>query len=675
MMAGLRNAVIKALEPRRPFVIGTGSWSQPIARNTEGYLKAFGEVGWLYASVSRIGQAVADAQWHLYRTGSGERKEIDKHPLIDLLNYVNPFQTGHELFELSQINLDLVGECFWIVNRNRAGIPGEIWCVPPNRMKVVPSDEKFIAGYVYEWGNQRVPLDTSQVICFKYPNPNNLYRGLGPAQSISVEIDTESYSGQWNRNIFYNGGKVGYVVSYPENVAQEDYERLREQWNQSHGGLDNAHRVAILGGGAKIDRAMLSPIDMDFYNLRHMNRDFILGAFGMPLSVLGIVENVNRANAEAGEYTFARWVVQPRLTRFREKLNEQLCPLFGDDLEVDYDNPVPQNRELIISEAERATKAGLLTRNEGRQLLGYDPIDGEDVFIQQAAPVPPINLSFSPERKALAEVQVIAPPKSDARWETFSQRTEAREKRMVVDMRAMFAAQEADILAHLEGRKSVTKQSADELFDAAAWEAKTASIMRPLVKLVLKEAAEDAIRDNGLGVAFDLENPRVAEWLGSRVRELSHDITGTTKDAIAQALREGHATGESIPKLADRLKGYFTANAENRSVNIARTESIYASNRGAIEAYRQSGVVEKWEWLGTPGMCDICEPMAGKQYELDAQQPPLHPQCRCAVAPVVKAAEARSYCPQCKRFLGEGLTGKAFCPRCNKLVHLDSHVC
>lgn len=51
---------------------------------------------------------------------------------------------------------------------------------------------------------------------------------------------------------------------------------------------------------------------MDSRALRLLNRDNILGAYGSA-SVMGITENVNKANAEAGEYTFARWLSQAKM--------------------------------------------------------------------------------------------------------------------------------------------------------------------------------------------------------------------------------------------------------------------------------------------------------------------------------------------------------------------------
>ena len=58
-------------------------------------------------------------------------------------------------------------------------------------------------------------------------------------------------------------------------------------------------------------------------------RDMILEAFGMSPHMIGREEDINRANAEAAEDVFARWVLMPRLDRIKDALNHQLLPLFA----------------------------------------------------------------------------------------------------------------------------------------------------------------------------------------------------------------------------------------------------------------------------------------------------------------------------------------------------------
>ena len=54
---------------------------------------------------------------------------------------------------------------------------------------------------------------------------------------------------------------------------------------------------------------------------REVSRDTIRESFGYPKGMLGASDNVNRANQEAGEVMFSRWLLVPRLERIKQALN------------------------------------------------------------------------------------------------------------------------------------------------------------------------------------------------------------------------------------------------------------------------------------------------------------------------------------------------------------------
>ena len=96
--------------------------------NYQQYLKAYGEVGWLFGANNLISEAVADVKWHLYeKDGAQTGDEVDRHPLLDMWAYVNPFQTKYEFIQLTQMYVGLVGEAFWVLNFNNLGVPAEMW--------------------------------------------------------------------------------------------------------------------------------------------------------------------------------------------------------------------------------------------------------------------------------------------------------------------------------------------------------------------------------------------------------------------------------------------------------------------------------------------------------------------------------------------------------------------
>lgn len=348
--------------------------------NAESQLRAMGQIGTLFAIVNRTSNATSQVDWGLWRKSTdgrrrfgpenGDRVEVTRHAALDLLTNPNPFMTRQDLFESVQQHIDLVGEGYICVYRDaRSPLPLELWPVRPDRMTPIPGGD-FLSGYIYTaMTGEQVPLGIDDVIPLKMPNPLDAYRGMGPVQAAMVDLDSARYSAEWNRNFFINSAEPGGIIEVPERLSDEEFNELTTRWREQHQGVAQAHRVAVLEQGQWKDRSM-SQKDMQFTELRNLSREVIREAFGIHGHMLGISQDVNKANAEAGETSFARWLVSPRIERWKQALNHRLLPMFEADslLEFDHGRVVPEDREA--DDRERTSKTGA-----AKTLIdaGFDP--------------------------------------------------------------------------------------------------------------------------------------------------------------------------------------------------------------------------------------------------------------------------------------------------------------
>lgn len=137
----------------------------------------------------------------------------------------------------------------------------------------------------------------------------------------------------------------------------------------------------------------------------------------------------------------------------------------------------------------------------------------------------------------------------------------------------------------------------------------------------------------------------------------------TTRQSLAVLnLRKGLLSGGSDLAFADRQAARFSARLlKDRALNVARTETMRAANRGQDLAWsdmRDAGILPpdvRRRWLTTPDdrLCPRCAPLNGKIVELGqlfretergvlpsqrvpvagvvVERPPLHPKCRCVL--------------------------------------------
>lgn len=144
-------------------------------------------------------------------------------------------------------------------------------------------------------------------------------------------------------------------------------------------------------------------------------------------------------------------------------------------------------------------------------------------------------------------------------------------------------------------------------------------------------------------VALALTSDLGPSWVTAIATDL-YEATTQVRDVMARAL----ATGASIPKTAALLRrsSGLVETYRGRFVAIARTEVQRVANDVAAASYAENAdVLSGVQWLSTldSRTCLVCAPKHNTVYPLVLGQPvgldrrpPVHPRCRCFLAPVVR---------------------------------------
>lgn len=176
------------------------------------------------------------------------------------------------------------------------------------------------------------------------------------------------------------------------------------------------------------------------------------------------------------------------------------------------------------------------------------------------------------------------------------------------------ASKEAIASAEKTRNKTVTK--ADEYIDWANWKPgnrAAALLYRPV------GAFEKILSEAGI--------------VSKTIAKAGYDRIGTAlADSIAAGFSPGRAAKVITAKIGDPA----------RALTIAITEQNRAMSMATMQNYQEYGL-EKMEWSGA-NPCDICAPnegqvvTIGQPFNSGATQPPVHPNCRCALLPVLDDA-------------------------------------
>ena len=113
------------------------------------------------------------------------------------------------------------------------------------------------------------------------------------------------------------------------------------------------------------------------------------------------------------------------------------------------------------------------------------------------------------------------------------------------------------------------------------------------------------------------------------LRKHGQRFAETSAEVIASGVAEGRSQDKMVRELRDRL-GVVKSRAEV----IVRTESLRAYNEATNEYYAQNGVdYVLYYATADDRSCPICAPRGGKIYKRTTIKVPLHPRCRCYLAP------------------------------------------
>ena len=639
------------------------------------YLKTY--KGWVYACVSAIAEDVSTIDLELQEYVDGEWVKIkneEENPIMKPLMDVNDFMTSSYLFFSTQAYREMTGDAFWLLVRNLNGGIKEIWPLLPTRVVIETDPVNFIKGYKYQTDKGEIDLPVENVIHFKSFNPSNMHRGMGTVEVASLAIDIDTYSAEWNKNFFFNAAIPSGIVKFPGNVSPENLKIIKENWNATHRGFDRSNGTAFLTMGADFVKLAATQKDMEFLEQRRFSRDEILAIFKVPRTVLGITDDVNRANAEATEYVFAKRVIKPRMQFIVDTLNEFYIPRFniqGKKYRFTFEDPVPQNRELVLKERETGLRMGYLTVNEVRKEDGLPPIEGGDTAFANPGALPigdvmPMKKLTAPvkkngpslDTKTVSGIKLIGEKLGVVKEENLEEKQKVAAEEFV-QKRIQYIAQEIpkrrkefqkiftdfgdDVIREINKKKSVNKSLADDIF------AIVVNLVKPFSQKI-KRSVDDTLSDGmsyagqrtidqiGVSVSFDQEDPRVRAWLDKNALEHATSIVDTMKEDLRQYISSTVGDGGTVTDIAGTLSSFFDEQSKWRAMRIARTEVISGYARGSLEGAIQSNAVEqkRWATVGDDKVSDMdMENEAEGWVSLDHvfssgdEAPASHPNCRC----------------------------------------------
>ncbi len=367
--------------------------------------------------------------------GAGRKwTPLDEHPLEELLAAPNPFYDGDTLAKAELLSWFIDGNAYLLKTRNQLRGVAELWYVPhwlmePAWPRIGHGRGSFITHYEYDpdgMGKQEIPVE--DVVHLRVGlDPRNPRKGLSPIKAALREVLTDEEASAFSAYLLGNMGVPGGIIAPKSADVVMGKDEIKEMKDYMTTGFTGKKRGSwlVLGAPTEVSQFGFDPNRLMLGPLRDISEERICAMLGVPAAVVGFGAGLQSTKVGATMRELVKLAkvncIEPTQTTIGRQLGRQLLPDFEpepDDFRVTYDNSgVSMFLEEVDAVAKRAGAlygAGLATRDEGRRMVGLDPV-GDDDFKAAAPPALPPGGGEEVEELEVVEEEVNNDPPAN-RW-------------------------------------------------------------------------------------------------------------------------------------------------------------------------------------------------------------------------------------------------------------------
>lgn len=560
---------------------------------------------WVKVAVDAIAEKVGEIEFVL-KDVKGEI--VEKHQILDTLRSPNEYNTQYTFFHRLMAYYLLAGEAP-IYKQNGTKSKTLILLPPVGFRGVWNKDGTKLSHYELPVSGGTVRYELEQIIPFFAFNPNDPMDGFSSTRSNIYAIESMIELENWEYQFFARGGIPPWALSYDDKLTKIQSDKIKTRVMQDYNGSNNAFQPLILSGGAKMMKTGLTPKDVELTAIEIGIRDKVLGQYRVPKAVVGAVDDVNRANAEASLYTFMLNTVKPKMSLITDMLNKFYVSEFGEGLYLEFVDPVPENRaeEATV----RKTRGAWVTINELREEEGLEALPDGDVFIgtSNTLDLTSLNNAFETKMRSLSDKverykllnKVDYKDDEGALIKMLDRVAKNYEARWIKSYAQYARDLEERLVASLRDNKSIkVRKALEDLYDANAEVSTIIDILRLFYADIGNESILDAIALLEVeNLDPDILNSIVAQFYTPILEKTALTIARTVKDRISSTLLSGLEEGEGIDDLAKRIRDVADWMKTSQAEAIAETETTKITNGAFQITYEQSGAPYKaWVNLG-----------------------------------------------------------------------------
>jgi HK97 family phage portal protein len=352
----------------------SGNGIRTKAGTTVGPTRALGISAW-YSGVRYISETMAGLPVHRYRDVNGVR---DRRADPSWMKRPDDELTWHSLVEFVLMSLLHKGDSYAFKLRNPIGQVTGLREIHPDR----------VTGRIAPDGRKRFMVDrdeflytTREILHIPGLSYNGRF-GMNPIQFAANSLGAIAAADDHASYYFANGTNLGGIISVDQMLTPAEAIELKQQWDDFHKGIVNAHQTGVLSKGATYSRINLDAASTQLLESRQYGVSEVSRWLRIPPHKLYDLTRATFSNIEHQSIEAITDGIQPWAERLEAHINadRDLTPA-GTFIEFQLEGRLRGDIQSQNEAFSKSVGGPWQTVNEIRRIKNLPPVEGGDEIL------------------------------------------------------------------------------------------------------------------------------------------------------------------------------------------------------------------------------------------------------------------------------------------------------
>jgi HK97 family phage portal protein len=483
-------------------------------------------------------------------------------------------------------------------------IPQEYWIEQPDLIAPIPSKDKneWLAGWQYTDPNTgiktTVPRET--FIQFKQIDPGNFYTGMGAIQAAGRVIDTYNEGIDTQKVSMQNRGMKSGIFKPKSHLEKQQMDELRNRVRDIF--LDKTARREpwVISDDLDWIETSQTPVELDYNQSQRELIRQMAAAIGIDPWWVGDRENSTYNNVAEARKGLYEDVGIPMLDDIKATLNLKIAPLYGEDIEINYDlSNVAALREDYsekVTQAQTLWSLGVpMSQINSILEMGLEEYPGWDRTYLPFN-VMPVSGHIEEETEGEKSYKSLTEEFKLGEWKRVDSRRVAYWDVLAKLFEPLYIKTGKAVIKAINTTLSIQKVESAINKMTDEW---TEVITAAQLTIIEDFGKQTELRLKSIKPAeckFDPFSDYVMEWVKLHAAESVVSVLGTLKDDMGKMIAKCIEDGLSVRQTASVIREYYDDRSYQMAIRIARTETASAAGYAQHQTALDLGFTKK-QWI------------------------------------------------------------------------------